>query len=367
VKKRERVLTTLALEEPDRVPLTEIDIDLPLMEAITGQDFPVATSLQTQVVADTALERRRIDLKIDCYTHVDFDVLTVDLSAPAYWTPTINPDGTMIDLWGRVLRLDKASMAWVPYTTIFTAPEDFERFDFPDPHAAGWTFSVEHAKHVIGDDMALATFIRDPFAHAWEMFTPTNFVIWMYQRPAFITRVMDQLTAFNVEIIKRLAEVGVDLIISGGDYSEEKGPMVPITFFKKVIFPCLKKQVAAANRSGIKFIKHSDGNILPLLPDLADIVDGLHSLDPSAGVDIGAVKANYGDKLILMGNVSVDNLAKNSKAAVVEETKQCIRAASPGGGHILTSSNSWAAGAKLENCLAMVHTTKKYGVYPIRL
>jgi uroporphyrinogen decarboxylase len=353
-------------EEPDRVPITELDIDLPLMEAITGKVVSIATSLQTQVISDPALERQRIDLKKECYEKVDFDLFTVDLSAPADWTPTINPDGTMTDLWGRVLRLDELSMAWVPYTTIFDTPEDFEAFPFPDPTAPGWIYSAEYAKEVIGETMAIASFIRDPFAHAWEMFTPTKFVLWMYQNPSFIKRVLDQLTAFNVEIIKRLAEAGVDLIISGGDYCEAKGPMVPITFFHEIIFPCLQTQVDAANRRGLKFIKHTDGNILPFLDEFADIVDGLHSLDPSAGVDIRQVKEKYRD-LILVGNVSVDHLALRSKAEVVEETKKCIRDASPGGGHILSSSNSWAAGAKLENCLAMVETAKQYGVYPIKL
>ena len=199
------------------------------------------------------------------------------------------------------------------------------------------------------------------------MLTPVKFVTWMHQRPQFIKRVIEELTEFNIEIIKRVAEAGADFIVSGGDYCEEKGPMVPVKFFEDVIFPNLKKQVDEAHRRGLKLIKHTDGDINPILDSLAKIVDGLHSLDPSAGVDIGEVKEKYGDRLVLMGNVAVDSLAKKSKLDVIEETKNCIKRASPGGGHILSSSNSWAAGAKLENCLAMVETGRKYGVYPISI
>lgn len=367
MNRRERVLTALEMEEPDRVPLSEVDIDVPLMEAITGTRFPSATSLQTQVIADRDMERRRVDLKADCYEKIGFDMFTMDLSAPEDWEPTVNPDGTMVDLWGRVLRIDERSKAWVPYSSVFTAPEDFEVFDLPDPSSPGWTFAVEYARRVIGDDMTLAAFIRDPFSHAWEMFTPIKFVTWMYQRPRFIRRVLDELTEFNVKIIKQIAEADADLIISGGDYCEVKGPMVPVKFFREAIFPCLRRQVEASHRRGIKFIKHTDGNVLPLVEDMADIVDGLHSLDPSAGIDIGEVKADFGDRLVLMGNISVDNLAKKGRAEIVEETKSCIRRASPGGGHILSSSNSWAAGADLENCLVMVETARRYGVYPIKI
>lgn len=363
----ERVLKTLVLEEPDRVPITEMDIDAPLMEVITGKKFPTALSLQTQVIADRELERKRVDLKIECYKKVDFDVFTVDLSAPEGWKPLTNPNGTMVDLWGRVLKLDEQANQWVPYTTIFTSQDDFENFALPDPNISGWTFALEHAKKVIGNDMAMAAFIRDPFSNAWEMFTPTKFVVWMYQNPQFIKKALDKLTEFNVEIIKQIADVGVELIIDGGDYCEAKGPMVPINFFREVVFPGLKKQVEAAHKGGIKFVKHTDGNVLSLLKDLSNIVDGLHSLDTTAGVDIGKVKAEYGHKMILIGNVSVDNLANRREAEIIEETKDCLRKASPGGGHILSSSNSWAAGAKLENCLAMVETAKRYGTYPIRI
>ena len=82
-------------------------------------------------------------------------------------------------------------------------------------------------------------------------------------------------------------------------------------------------------------------------------------------MDIGDVKLKYGNELLLIGNISVDSLAKKSRIEIVEETKECIKQASPGRGHILSSSNSWAGGAKLENCLAMVETGKRYGTYPL--
>jgi uroporphyrinogen decarboxylase len=188
----------------------------------------------------------------------------------------------------------------------------------------------------------------------------------MYQRPGSIKRAIERLADFNVQVIRQIAEAGADFVISGGDYCEEKGPMVPTRFFREVIFPNLKRQVEEAHRRKMKFIKHTDGNINPLLGDMAEIVDGLHSLDPTAGVDIGKVKDQYGDRLVLMGNVAVDSLANRTTEEVINETKECIRKASRGGGYILSSSNSWAAGAKLDNCLALLSAGRKYGVYPTR-
>jgi len=367
MNRRKRALKALHIEEPDRVPITEMDIDVPHLEALTGKTFTGEVSLQTSVSADRRMEAIKVEIKTECYRKLKFDVITCDLSAPDGWKSVRNPDGTITDEWGRVLIHDSRCKTWFPYRSIFQTPEDFESFSFPDPHAAGRTFGVEYMKKIVGDEMAVAAFIRDPFAHAWEMFTPITFVKWMYAEPRIVRKAIEKLTDFNVEIIKQLADLGVDFIISGGDYSEKKGPMVPVKYFREVVFPGLKKQVEAAHKKGIKFIKHTDGNVHPLVDDLANIVDGLHSLDPSAGVDIGEVKTKYGDKLVLMGNVAVDSLARKTKKEVVDETKECIRRASPGGGHFLTSSNSWYTDAKLENCLAMVKTGRKHGKYPISI
>ena len=52
---------------------------------------------------------------------------------------------------------------------------------------------------------------------------------------------------------------------------------------------------------------------------------------------------------------------------VVEETKQAIIKGAPGGGYILSSSNSIHASVKPENYMAMLDTLKKFGRYPISL
>jgi uroporphyrinogen decarboxylase len=156
----------------------------------------------------------------------------------------------------------------------------------------------------------------------------------------------------------------------GGDLCEAKGPMLPPDKFRSLgVFDAMRRQVEMAHRYDTKFIKHTDGFVDPLLDDLLNIakIDGLHSLDPSAGVDIGEIKKNYGDKLILHGNISVDNLATKSPEEIIEETKNVIKVASPNGGHILSSSNSWYGGGKLENYLAMVEAGRKYGKYPIKV
>ena len=54
-----------------------------------------------------------------------------------------------------------------------------------------------------------------------------------------------------------------------------------------------------------------------------------------------------------------------SVAEVRAAVTECIAKASPGGGHILSSSNSIQSGAKPENVVAMAEACRELGGYPI--
>jgi len=361
---RERVWRSFDLEEPDRVPIAELGIDIPHIEAIMGRKFDRG-AVGTSSLEGESREEELTRLKVECYRKLEFDMIVGSISPPKDWRPKANPDGTIVDEWGRVLYHDMKCEEWIPGTrTLFQTPEEWKNYALPDAQAPGRCDGLERMKRLIAGEMLLAGNIRDPFALLWEMFAPINFVKWMYQSLPFIKRMFENVTAYNIGAIGLISDTGVELIISTGDWCEKMGPMVPSKFFKETIFPNLRRQVNVAHSRGLKFIKHTDGNIAPLLKDLSDIVDGLHSLDPSAGVDIGDVKSKYGDRLVLLGNVSVDNLARRSSREIADETKECIRKASASGGHVLSSSNSWFTDARLENCLTMVEVGKKFGMYP---
>ena len=85
-------------------------------------------------------------------------------------------------------------------------------------------------------------------------------------------------------------------------------------------------------------------------------------------MDLSEVKNKYSDRIALKGNVDcAQTLSYATADEVIEETKQVIRKGGPGGGFILSSSNSIHASVKPENYLAMLDTLKKYGSYPLSL
>jgi uroporphyrinogen decarboxylase len=96
-------------------------------------------------------------------------------------------------------------------------------------------------------------------------------------------------------------------------------------------------------------------------------VDGFQAIEPRAGMDIAAIKQKYGDRLVLVGNVDCSTvLVDGPVEAVRAQTEQVIRAAAPGGGFLLSSSNSVHPGVKPEYYLAMLDTARRVGIYPIQ-
>jgi uroporphyrinogen decarboxylase len=83
-------------------------------------------------------------------------------------------------------------------------------------------------------------------------------------------------------------------------------------------------------------------------------------------MDIGKVKEAFGNKIAVIGNIDCASLLTfGSPEDVKRATIECIKKASPGGGHILSSSNIIHKGVPPENFLTMIETAKKYGKYPI--
>ncbi len=56
-------------------------------------------------------------------------------------------------------------------------------------------------------------------------------------------------------------------------------------------------------------------------------------------------------------------ISSKTEKETVEETKRCLDIGMPGGGYILSSSNSIHSAVKPQNYLAMLDTLKKFGKY----
>ncbi len=141
---------------------------------------------------------------------------------------------------------------------------------------------------------------------------------------------------------------GLDGYALCADYCFNTGPFLSPRQFSEFITPYLAKLIQGYRQLGFFVIKHTDGNVNPILDQLVQCgPHAIHSLDPQGGVDIAEVKKKYGGEVCLIGNVNCGLLDSGTDQEVVESTLYALRNGSPGGGYIFSTSNCIYTGMKL--------------------
>lgn len=162
----------------------------------------------------------------------------------------------------------------------------------------------------------------------------------------------------------RLLDAGLDGFILCSDYCFNKGPFLSPKMFGEFVTPYLARLIAAIREHGGYAIKHTDGNIMPILDQLVSTnPHALHSIDPMAGVDIREVKRLVGDKVALCGNVHCAAMQTGTEQDVIDSAEYCLTWAKPGGGYVYCTSNIPFKGLPLERYLLVLDVWKRMRDY----
>lgn len=385
---KERVRLAFAHQEADRVPTLELTIDNPTAAHVLGRPTlcgfggQVRGVLQNQALIEGTIaeyHRQRVQDEIELWQALDLDVYCQVAPVPR---ETIVPEQLSSVTWRFI---DPATGQW----TITQYAPDSDAYDYVDsslrqgglPELARLTEALEAQQPGLEEwdfepvDRILDTLGRDRFllGHADVEVGSTydwaeTFLIGLVKAPDLIHRYLDARLRRTLLHTEALLERGVDGMWGGFDWASKRGPIFSPHHFRQFVFPRLKQITDLCHRYGAPYIKHTDGNINSLLDDLvAAGVDAFQAIEPRAGMDIAQLKRDYRERLVLIGNVDCSTvLVEGPEAAVRAQTEEIIRAVAPGGGFVLSSSNSIHPGVKPEYYLAMLETARQVGVYPIR-
>ena len=157
---------------------------------------------------------------------------------------------------------------------------------------------------------------------------------------------------------------GLDGFALCSDYCFNTGPFLSPAQFGEFITPYLAQLVKGYRDLGFYVIKHTDGNIMPVLDQLVQTnPHALHSLDPQGGVDMAEVKKLVGQKVCLIGNVNCGLVDTGTDAQVIESTRYALRHGMPGGGYIFSTSNCIYTGMRLARYELILDLWRKEGNY----
>jgi uroporphyrinogen decarboxylase len=157
---------------------------------------------------------------------------------------------------------------------------------------------------------------------------------------------------------------GLDGFAMCADYCLNSGPFLSPRQFSEFVTPYLARIIQGYRDMGFYAIKHTDGNIMPILDQLVQAnPHALHSLDPQARVDIAEVKRLYGDRVCLIGNVNCGLLDSGTDEEVVQNVRYALQHGMPGGGYIFSTSNCVYTGMRLARYELMLDVWRKEGNY----
>lgn len=306
---RERILAALHHQPVDRVPRFEIWIDALLDEL--GQSDPAAA-----------------------YANLGQDAIML---------PSCQPPGSRawrdgIDAWGRRWRNG------VYVDGAVDTVEDLARYSPPLDRAAahfdpGQTSAVRDA---FPDHALIFGTHVGPFTASYMAMGFERFFTRMVEDPAFVHQLLHARTDWCIALYQEAIRHGAEIAVLGDDAGHNGGPMISPAAWRALILPYHRRIVEAL---AVPVIWHSDGNIERLLPAAVEAgFVGIHGLDPVAGMDLGKIKHIYGETLTLIGNVDIRVLFTPNLDAVRVEVDRCLTQGAPGGGYMLASCNSIAAG-----------------------
>ena len=157
----------------------------------------------------------------------------------------------------------------------------------------------------------------------------------------------------------------VDMMKVGSGIITTTGPMVSWEQVEDLETSFIREQIDIIRGAGKPVFFHIDGKIDNLVPDFIEMgVDVLNPVDPSGGVqDIYEIKARYGDRITLSGNINIDTVLKDGTPEEVrEDVITHMEKLGKGGGYIVSSSHNLHELIPVENFYAMRDAVMEYSL-----
>ncbi len=371
---KQRVLKSLSLGEPDRVPLDigstnnttmHAEIEKKLCEYLGFRyEGSEIKSWNQQVVIP--------DERILKYFGADARSIYISEMKPL----EEQSDGTLIDQWGLGHKLDSCGA----YYTMYFHPlakassiDDLDRYKWPDPYSEARLTGLEERACSLGNEYCLVL----------EGLRETNFGLasWLRGIPEFYMdlavnkefahALLDRLLDFQIKltdfIFDKIGEY-IDVIKLADDLATQQSLIISPETYREFVKPRQKILYQHIKKKKNCFILfHCCGAMRDIIPDLIEIgVDAINPVQISAaGMVPGNLKEDFGNRISFWGG-GIDTqkmLPKGTPDEVKEEVKRNIEAFKPGGGYIFAPVHNITYDVPIENVIAMYETYQKYASY----
>lgn len=270
----------------------------------------------------------------------------------------------------RRLHLKDMALAYIEtaekydHSAIFVHPNPGAVGEMPDDNESTRAI-LETIRELSGDKYFLMIH-GDPTYPIPTGDTMMDFSEDLYEHPDKLHEGLKARTEFAVNLCDDLAKTKglLDGWALCSDYCFNVNPFYSPDMFDEFVGPYLKQILSYYRENNYYSIKHTDGNVMPILGKIVDCgPDAVHSLDPQGFVSLAEAKRLYGDKVCLIGNVNCGLMQTGTEEELVADVRRALREGMPGYGYIFSSSNCAFTGLDLARYELMHKVWKEEGIY----
>ena len=352
---KERVLTTLARQQPDRVPIN--------YNANPGIDARVKAHFG--LAADDAEGLRR---------RLGVDFRRVD--AP-YVGPNLHgelPDRQIDPVWGKRTRwIEHESGGYWDYCDFPLKDADEDAIAaWPKPSADDYDYTAVVAECARNREYAVS--VGNP--GLGDIINSNGMIRGMEQvlvdlvtdDPAGLA-LIDRKVEHELAVTERTLEAaagGIDFMWLGEDLGTQIAPLISLDLYRRHLRPRHQRYVDLAKAYDLPVMIHTCGSSSWVYEDFIDMgFDAVDTLQPEAANMAPAyLKETFGGRLAFHGCISTAGpVAYGTRDEVVDYCRQTLETMMPEGGYCFAPTHQLQDNSPTENVVAMYEVAHQHGHY----
>ena len=352
---RERVIAAFNRQKSDRIPI----------------NYFANPSIDTRLKKYFGIS---VDDDLGLINIFGVDFLGSDLR---YVGPEIHPqvkDRVIDKIWGTHKRwIEHPSGCYWDYCDFPLKNADLQKagsWPLPDPREFDYKRCNEHCKKF--KNFALyygSAGLVDIMNSMGMLFGTERVYMAMADEDKALMHLIDRKIDVQLEIMRRTldaAEGNIAFVWLGEDLGTQRGPLISMASFRKVLKPRHQRFIDVAKQYGLSVMIHSCGSSSWAFDDLAEMgVDVVDTLQPEAfNMGPSYLKSKFGDKLAFHGCISTAGpLSFGKEQEVVENVRSTLEIMMHNGGYCLAPTHRIQDNSPTENVVAMYRAANEYGWY----
>ena len=204
----------------------------------------------------------------------------------------------------------------------------------------------------------------------WRTIGSENVMLWIGLYPDELGEFIAKTGEFLIELTKaqiKAADGRIDGMVIWGDVAYVNGMLFSPDYWRRHFKPIVREQIRICHDNDLPVIYHGCGNASVIFDDFIEMgLDSYNPLEAKSGLDVVALRREYGHKLGFCGNMDALAWANEPFEELKRQTLTKLNAAK-GGGLIFQSDHSVPGNISPERYEYVLNLVREHGKYPLEL